>query len=581
MNRHTHTAPSPEQQRKDALLVATILAAVGLYIAYTQVTAHPFIAAAAVTLAAATTVAALLARARAKDALAARKDPPRRGIIIGAVRGAYKLARRRPYVLTWECFRQHVLITGPTGRGKSYGFIAPILRAHIHRPNTGVLYMDGKGDPIHQGNEAVTFDHVFWPENPAHSACWNPLAGPDPFAAARSFADAIFPTAGQPGAVYYEVRGAFAIRAVLPAIAYTGLGLQAPPKTSEDEVRAALIAAGLSESDATHALTYGVGPCEDQLRWLSTRKRQTPEALLDFIKNNNRPSPNMDQTLLMPRPATPTVAALHHVLFSDGQLDELAKRLDGQLDEHATDIARERFKMLAAQVRTLAALPAKERAGVLSNLENRIAVFLTPPFDRLCARSDVTLANVCAGASIAMLLPVGTFPGIAEPLGRVALAQLQQAVLASTPDVTKVAVLDEFHNFVSPAFTKFLAQARSRGGAAVMSTQTIADFHTDYRDQLLASASTQIVTPGAMPYDAEHWSRAFGEQQVEQQSTTTAPRSILDPAPQPTIRRELRDAPRFTPTQVSELAPGQALIRQVSGRTTYPATIVDVERRNG
>jgi hypothetical protein len=73
-----------------------------------------------------------------------------------------------------------VLITGPTGRGKSYGFIQPILRGHIDRPETGVLYMDGKGDRLDQGPDAVHFDHVFCPEAPARSARWNPLAGPDP-----------------------------------------------------------------------------------------------------------------------------------------------------------------------------------------------------------------------------------------------------------------------------------------------------------------------------------------------------------------------------------------------------------------
>jgi hypothetical protein len=111
-----------------------------------------------------------------------------------------------------------------------------------------------------------------------------------------------------------------------------------------------------------------------------------------------------------------------------------------------------------------------------------------------------------------------------------------------------------------------------------MSTQTIADFDIEYRDRLLANASTQIITPGSLPFDAEHWSRAFGEHAVEQRSQTTAPRSILDPAPMPTVRTEIRDQARYTATAVSELGPGQALIRQVSGRTAYPAVVVDVER---
>lgn len=574
--------PNPEQVRRDALLCATALAALALYIIARQIASHPALAAVIVAALALATAAALVARARLKDHLARRADPPRNGIIIGTCRGDWRLARPRPYALGWDSFCQHVLITGPTGRGKSFGFIEPILRAHITRASTGVLYMDGKGDRIDQGTNRVRFDHVFCPEDPGSSARWNPLAGPDPTVAARSFADALFPAAALPDAVYYEVRGAFAIRAVAPAIAYTGHGLDATPTSSREAILAALVAHGISEGDATYLIDHkGLGVCEDQLRWLATRKRQGPEDLLDFINRNAKPAAAIADHLLMPPAGVATVKALHRVLFTDGELAALADALDGHLDKHASQLARERFRLLATQVRSLAALPAKERAGVLSNLENRLAVFLAPPFDRLCARSDFSLSDVCAGKSIAMLLPTGTFPGIAEPLGRVALAQFQQAVLSSQPDATKLAVLDEFHNFVSPAFTKFLSQARSRGGAAVMSTQTVADFDIEYRDRLLANASTQIITPGSLPFDAEHWSRAFGEHEVRQRSETLAPRSMLEPAPLPIVRSELRDEARYTPTAVTELGAGEALIRQVRGRTAYPAVVVNVERRHG
>jgi len=571
------TKAGGHDQSRDARLIATALATLGLFLAYRQAADKPALTAAALAVVLLLAGAVLWLRARTQDLIARRHDPPRTGLVIGTIKGNWLLAKKRPYTLTWDSFRQHILITGPTGRGKSYGFITPILKASLRRPKTGVLYLDGKGDPLPSG---IKFDHLFTPDSPNTSARWNPLAGPDPIAAARSFADALFPTASQPDAVYYEVRGAFAIRAVAPAIAYTGHCLDKPAAATLAEIRQQLIAAGLTPKDADHCLANkGTGTCEDQLRWLPYRDRQDAEALLDYINSNNRPSPKLDEHLLMPKAAAATVAALHQVLFTEGQLDELADRLDSHLDKHAPDIARERLAVLATQIRSLAVMPQKERAGVLANLENRLSVFLTPPFDRLCNSSDFDLQNITAGASVGLLLPTGSFPGIAEPLGRTALAQFQHAVLASTPDITKVAVLDEFHNFVSPAFTKFLSQARSRGGAAVMSTQTIGDFDPDYRDRLLANASTQILTPGALPFDADHWSQAFGAELTAQHSTSIQRRTLHDPTPIQTIRTDHRDMPRYTPTALSELAPGEAVIRQVSKRTQYPAVIVNVERR--
>ncbi|MEI2700854.1 MAG: TraM recognition domain-containing protein [Baekduia sp.] len=571
------TKAGGHDQSRDARLIATILATLGLFLAYRQAADKPVLASATLAVVLLLGGAVLWLRARTRDLLARRHDPPRTGLVIGTIKGDWLLAARRPYTLTWDSFRQHILITGPTGRGKSYGFISPILKASLRRPRTGVLYLDGKGDPLPLDTQ---FDHTFDPSNPSGSAHWNPLAADDPIAGARSFADALYPTASQPDAVFYEVRGAFAIRAVAPAIAYTGLGLPAPPAASEQEVRAALIASGIAANDADHVIEQqGLGACEDQLRWLPTRERQDPDALLRYITANNRPSPKIDEQLLMPKAGNATVAALHHVLFTDGKLKELATLLEGHLDQNAPDIARTRLALLASQVTSLSTMPAKERAGILANLENRLTVFLQPPFDRLCNTTDFHLNDICNGASVALLLPTGTYPGIAEPLGRTALAQFQHAVLQSDPAITKVAVLDEFHNFVSPAFTKFLSQARSRGGAAVMSTQTIADFHPDYRDRLLANASTQILTPGALPFDADHFSKAFGEEPTPQRSTSIQRRTLHDPSPIATIRTDHRQLPRYTPTQLSELAPGEAIIRQVSLRTQYPATVVDVERR--
>src|SRR5438270_521275 len=67
--------------------------------------------------------------ARARDRRAARQDPHGGGVIIGEVRRGGRLARPRPYVLPWAAFHEHVIVDGPTGAGKTFTFIEPILRA--------------------------------------------------------------------------------------------------------------------------------------------------------------------------------------------------------------------------------------------------------------------------------------------------------------------------------------------------------------------------------------------------------------------------------------------------------------------
>jgi hypothetical protein len=109
----------------------------------------------------------------------------------------------------------------------------------------------------------VPFDSVFCPEDPASSAHWNPLAGPDPVQAARAFAAALFPAAALPGASFYEQKAVWVITRVAPAMALTGHGIEAQaspaepaavdpsdPDADEHARVAALVAAGVSERRA-------------------------------------------------------------------------------------------------------------------------------------------------------------------------------------------------------------------------------------------------------------------------------------------------------------------------------------------
>jgi hypothetical protein len=181
-------------------------------------------------------------------------------------------------VIPWTAFTQHVLIGGPTGCGKTFTFIAPLLRANVARAHTGVFYLDGKGDRIDRpdGDQpGVAFDRVFCPEDPAGSACWNPLGGPDPVRAAREFAAALFPEAAGAGANFYEARAVFAITRVAPAMALTGFGLQADGEGAtwhRERVLAGLIAAGVEGGEARRLLRQaGLERCARQLTWLPYR----------------------------------------------------------------------------------------------------------------------------------------------------------------------------------------------------------------------------------------------------------------------------------------------------------------------
>jgi hypothetical protein len=493
-----------------ALAVALLAFAV-----YRFIHAHPVRAALMLAALALVALAALAARARIKDRLAARDDPPGPGLVVGSVRGAWLLARARPFRIPWASFRQHMLVAGPTGRGKTFTFIEPIVRAQCARERTGVFYLDGKGDPLHRphdGRPPIAFDHVFCPEWPAESAHWNPLSGADPIEAARAFAAALYPQAADHAPNYYEQRAVFALTRVIPAMALTGYGAERPPAPA------------------------------------------SPQAFA---------------------PVTP--ASLARVVFDPGRLADLT----GALEETAQRATAPRHRLLLDQlthdVGALARVSDRDHAGTLANLQNHLAHFLQPPFLELCSRSDFVVADVCDARRVAFLLPVGRFPVVANALGRIALAQFRNAVLSSAPGVMKIAVLEEFHNFVGPDFGAFLNQARSRDGGAVMAMQGLGDFPPQRRDAMLATIGTLIVTPGAAPQDASYWAQVAGRERAPRASYLYDERpGALDH--RRSVRVELVEQYRHTPTEIAELGVGEALIRVTAGRRSWPMTKVRVER---
>jgi len=583
------TQPQPPRRQlrdldEQALWAAIALAGAALFLAWQLVRHHPLALAGGLLSAVALTLAGLRGRALIADGLARRGDPPGPGVIVGRVTGTWRAARPRPFVLPWRCFTRHVLIVGPTGSGKSHSFIDPILRAHVKRTDAGVFYLDGKGsradlpDP-QSGRPGVEFEHVFCPQDPARSARWNPLGGPDPTAAAARFAAALYPEAGQ-AEQYYAASAAFVIKTVAPAMAYTGHGITKLSSVRAHEVLVAeLVGHGVSE-ELADGLARNGAETERQLHLLPYRGDTDPQGIAELIRRKAAPAADWPQAAQWPRPAQVTIADLSALVFADDQLSALRDAVKTLSDKVKHTPRAALLDQLHSSLCALLAMPARSRAEVLSNLRNRLGWFLSPPFLDLCSGSDFDITDVTAGRSIAFLLPAGRFPDVAGPLGRIALAQFTQAVLSSTPEVTKLAVLDEFHNFVSGDFAGFLNEARSRGGGAVMALQTIASLPFEDRDELLANPATVIVMPGCQPYDAEHFSRVFGAAPVEQRSYTYDAASAAVGPRRASVRIEEREQPRYTPTQVSEIPARHAIARLTDGKHTYgPLTIhVDHER---
>jgi hypothetical protein len=575
-----------EHTEPDTLLGLGVLVAVALFLVYRAVMAHPVTAISLALGIVALAVGTVRATAAIADRRAARQDPQGAGVIIGTVRGSWRAARPRRFVIPWSAFPQHVLIDGPTGRGKTFTFIDPLLRAHVAHRDDGVFYLDGKGDPIHQpdpasGRPPIAFDHVFYPECPERSACWNPLAGPDPIEAAHLFAAALFPEAVSteaPGS-FYAARAVYAIARVAPAMAYTGFGTGAAPGGGAVDPVQALVAVGVDAEQAALLAERFRDRVLDHLAWLPYRAGWSPARLAEAILRNHPAPPGAPDAHGGVRIFDVTPAALNRVLFGDDTLGRLAEALAGARDGAADDAHRATLAQLHHDVRALAGLPARESASVFQSLQNRLGYFLEPPFSTLCGRSDFHIAEVTAGRRLAFLLPTGRFPNTAKPLGRLALSQFKNAVLASRPDRRKIAVLDEFHNFATGDFAGFLNQARSRGGGAVMAMQSLGDFPHDQLDAMLANISTVIVTPGCRPRDAEYWADAFGKQRRERVSLSYEGHTALETPRRPTVRVDEAEEHRYSATEIAELDPRYALIAVTAGRVSYPVAKVDVERR--
>lgn len=510
-----------------------------------------------------------------------RTLPAARGLLLGKV-DLRRLAKGQSFFLPWDSLLQHVLVAGPTGLGKSTSAIRPLMR-ELGGSQVGVFYMDGKGAPLKDMREY--FDAVFDPSNPTRSARWNPLAGGRPEFAGHRFAEAIYSDVGDGGADrFYIDRGKLAVRHAVIAIAYTGYRGERT-RGLRKKVKNELMRLGFSEEEATGYVNESVAKAHRQLFYLPHRRDSSRAGFeAGFRRNSRAPAsapryePPFGGGHVISR-ITPTIADVYRCLFDEASLVSLARHAFQAAEDNAI------IATSAAFLTQLSRANNEWRERLLANVEMRLTPFLMPPFDTLCMDDDMRIGEVTNGRKIALLLPQGgDIGGTSESLGQVALALYQSSVLSPRQlraDANySVAVLDEFPAFLTPNFTKFLAQAREHKAAAVMAVQNISQLRAaGHADDILANASSVIVTSGQVQSDAEYWSKTFGEEEREVQTTRKAKRVsggfAVDKTVDRTIRTERR--PTWSTDEIMFMAPYHMLVRVRLGQKTFRPYLVNAK----
>ena len=148
------------------------------------------------------------------------------------------------------------------------------------------------------------------------------------------------------------------------------------------------------------------------------------------------------------------------------------------------------------------------RYDVLGSLDAALQPLTRRPIVRMFAApgEGYAIADLLRGpVRVCFTLPVGRYPRVARILGRLIVAQFTHAVLDPSVERRhyKFLVVDEAHNFVTPAFSAGMAQARSNRAGYILTFQDLAQLHNDtLAADLLSNAGIKIVMGGLGERDA-------------------------------------------------------------------------------
>ncbi|PZN06508.1 MAG: hypothetical protein DIU69_13140, partial [Bacillota bacterium] len=406
----------------------------------------------------------------------------------------------------------HMLVLGPPGTGKTAGTMAPMAAQDLASLEIGVTIIEPKGDWIHafggvpgaleiaryHGREVYLLD----PTDPDSDAI-NPLAGPVDVVAAVNAA--ALEATQESGEEYFRQMARTVFGNVIKLVKY--LEVLHPNKEEFGNPSYLTVAKALND--------------EQYLEYLIKELASAIGADL-VLPSPDEVANRSQRTSLRPR------------LHLAGALanEPVGRLLAWFVNDYISPATREAFRTHSLGLRLY--------VEQLFSHEGFLRLFVPDgrrrvvDLDRHLEQASVLLVNTSRGEA----------PLLSRLLGTLVSLHLSYAVqrrkgpeFQSGKRKTPLHVLymDEFASYVNEEFAAFLEQARGYNFAAVLGTQSLADFEKVgkyFRMQMLGTIRNFVVYGGISVQDAKYFSESFGTTtvvEVSESETRRHDRGTLAP----------------------------------------------------
>ncbi|WP_460038719.1 type IV secretory system conjugative DNA transfer family protein [Thermaerobacter litoralis] len=449
----------------------------------------------------------------------------------------------------------HMLVLGPPGTGKTAGVLAPMAAQDLSQPDIGVTIIEPKGDWVHafgnmpgaleiaryHGREVYLLD----PTDP-HSDAINPLAGPVDVVAAVNAA--ALEATQESGEEYFRQMARTVFGNVIKLLKY--LEVMHPNKEEFGNPTYLEVAKALNDN-----------------QYLEYLVRELAAAIgADLVL----PSPDEVQ-------GRNQRAQLRPRLHLAGPLanEPVGRLLAWFVNDYLAPETRESFRTHALGLRLY--------VEQLFSHEGFLRLFVPDgrrrvvDLDRHLEQASVLLVNTSRGEA----------PLLSRLLGTLVSLHLSYAVqrrkgpeFQSGKRKTPLHVLymDEFASYVNEEFAAFLEQARGYNFAAVLGTQSLADFERVgkyFRAQMLGTIRNYVVYGGIAVPDAKYFSDSFGTApQLEESESETRRYDGATLGPDQStvsVSRRWVERPRFSIRDLRELPPNTFVYQILQNRALLEA----------
>lgn len=158
----------------------------------------------------------------------------------------------------------------------------------------------------------------------------------------------------------------------------------------------------------------------------------------------------------------------------------------------------------------------EQKTDPLGGLDNALAPLARGEIADLLttARDGYSIEQlVRESVRVRFALSVGDRPSVAPILGRLILAQFTHAVISPNcnSSILKAAMVNEAHEFITPAIATGMAMARENRGCYILAMQDLSQIEDPtLRENILSVAGNKMVMGGVGDYDAKKFSALFG-----------------------------------------------------------------------